>query len=212
VTPFARQGNANKLKDPKQIKREAEMNHQIGNTQFNSKRLLDYNSNNANSEDKGLTLSSQLKDIKFPSMIPSSPYSIRAFTPATPVSLALEMVNWLNLKAENAKKSLDEDGFPPVMSRHLKYCKPETKDRIRQNLDNWVEKISYELKSDYSSSISRSDSLANLKYLYLKLVDDLLHQEENNSLVRHKKSDREKITKELSKTLYRIEFHKAVFT
>lgn len=210
VTPFARQGNANKLKDPKQIKKEAELT-QIGNTQFNSKRLLDYNASSS-ADEKMLTLSSQLKDIKFPNMIPSSPYSIRAFTPATPVSLALEMVNWLKLKAENAKKSLDSDGFPPVMSRHLSYWKPDTKVRILQNLDNWVDKVSYELKSDYSSSLSRGDSITNLRYLYLKLVDELLAQEENNSLVKRKKSDKEKITKELSKTLYRIEFHKAVFT
>jgi hypothetical protein len=84
--------------------------------------------------------------------------------------------------------------------------------RILQNLDNWVDKVSYELKSDYSSSLSRGDSITNLRYLYLKLVDELLAQEENNSLVKRKKSDKEKITKELSKTLYRIEFHKAVFT
>lgn len=211
ITPFARQGNANKLKDPKQIKREAEMSRQVGNPQFNSKRLLDYSSN-TNTEDKGLTLSSQLKDIKFPSMIPSSPYSIRAFTPATPVSLALEMVNWLKLKADNVKRSLDEDGFPPVMARHLNYCKPDTRHRILQNLDNWVEKITYELKTDYSSTMSKTDSISNIRYLYFKLVDELLSQEENNSLARHKKSEREKITKELSKTLYRIEFHKAVFT
>lgn len=122
VTPFARQGIANKLKDPNQIKKEskAEMT-QIGSTQFNSKRLLHYNANSSNNDEKVLTLSSQLKDIKFPSMIPSSPYSIKAFTPATPVSLALEMVNWLKLKADNVKKALDKDGLPPVMSRFLSY-------------------------------------------------------------------------------------------
>lgn len=121
ITPFARQGNANKLKDPKQMKREAEMNYQMSNTQFNSKRLLDYTSANAQNDDKGLTLSSQLKDIKFPSMIPCSPYSIRAFTPATPISLALEMVNWLKLKAENARKSLIDDRLPPVMHKYFEY-------------------------------------------------------------------------------------------
>lgn len=211
VTPFARQGNANKIKDPKQIKKEAEMT-QIGSAQFNSKRLLDYNSNTGNNEEKVLTLSSQLKDIKFPSMIPSSPYSIKAFTPATPVSLALEMVNWLKVKSENVKKALDEDGFPPIMSRHLSYCKPETKTRILQNLDNWVAKVSYELKTDHASGISRSDSISNLRYLYLKLIDELLNQEEKNSVIKNKKSEKEKLTQELSKTLYRIEFHKAVFT
>jgi hypothetical protein len=184
---------------------------QIGSAQFNSKRLLDYNSNQTQHDDKMLTLSSQLKDIKFPNMIPSSPYSIRAFTPATPVSLALEMVNWLKLKAENAKKSVDKDGFPPVMSKYLGMCKPDTKLKIKQNLENWIDKVSYEIKSDWSSSISRSDSINNLHFLYLKLVDELLLQEETNALSR-KKQDKQKVVKELSKTLYRIEFHKAVFT
>lgn len=68
-----------------------------------------------------LTLSSQLKDIKFPSMVQSSPYSIKAFTPATPISSSLEMVNWLKFKCENVKRSIDNDGFPTVMARHLSY-------------------------------------------------------------------------------------------
>lgn len=121
ITPFARQGHANKLKDPKQMKREAEMNNQITNSHLNSKRLLDFNASHTQNEDKGITLSSQLKDIKFPSMITSSPYSIRAFTPATPVSLALEMVNWLKIKAENARKSLIDNKLPPVMSKYFEY-------------------------------------------------------------------------------------------
>ena len=211
VTPFSRQGNANKLKDPKLSRKQHEL-AQIGNTQLTSKRLLDYSATSIHNEDKMLTLSSQLKDIKFPNMIPSSPYSIRAFTPATPVSLALEMVNWLKLKTENAKKSLDSDGFPPVMSRHLSYCKPDTKSKILANLNTWADKVKLERKSDHSTGISGCDSIENFKYLYLKLVDELLHQEEVNTLENKKESDKDKVAKELSRTLYRIEFHKAVFT
>ena len=180
VTPFSRQGNANKLKDSKLSRKQNELT-QIGNTLLTSKRLLDYNANNIHNEDKMLTLSSQLKDIKFPNMIPSSPYSIRAFTPATPVSLALEMVNWLKLKTENAKKSLDSEGFPPVMSRHLSYCKPDTKAKILANLNTWADKVKLERRSDHSTGISGCDSIENFKYLYLKLVDELLHQEEINT-------------------------------
>ena len=211
VTPFSRQGNANKPADPKLARKQHDL-AQIGNAQLTSKRLLDYSASSVHNEDKMLTLSSQLKDIKFPNMIPSSPYSIRAFTPATPVSLALEMVNWLKLKTENAKKSLDSDGFPPVMSRHLSYCKPDTKTKILANLNTWADKVKLERRADHSTGISGCDSIDNFKYLYLKLVDELLHQEELNTLETKKKSDRDKVAKELSKTLYRIEFHKAVFT
>lgn len=211
ATPFSRQDNANKLKDPKLSRKPNDIEH-IENSPFASKRLLDYNANSTHNENKMLTLSSQLKDIKFPHMISSSPYSIRAFTPATPVSLALEMVNWLKFKTENAKKSLDSDGFTPVISRHLKYCKPDTKSKILLNLDIWIEKVSYERKSDTSSAITGANSIENLRYLYFKLIDELLTQEQNNSFVKKKKSDKEMIVKELSKTLYQIEFHKAVFT
>jgi len=210
VTPFTRQGYANKLANQKYIKKEAGIS-QVGTSQFSSKRLLDYNANSTN-QAKMLTLSSQLKDIKFPSMVQCSPYSIRAFTPATPVSLALEMVNWMKLRCETVKKSLDSDGFPPVMSRHLTYWKEETKIRIIQNLESWVAKIDYECKNDYNHSVSGNTPKESLKYLYLKFVDELLSQEESNTLSRRKLAKSESVAKELSKTLYRIEFHKAVFT
>jgi hypothetical protein len=210
VTPFIRQGHANKPVDQKVLKREAGI-EQVANAQFSSKRLLDYNASSINTN-KTLTLSSQLKDIKFPSMVQSSPYSIKAFTPATPISSSLEMVNWLKFKWENAKRSLDSEGFPPIMSKHLKYCNDETKERILQNLDSWVAKIDYEYKNDYSRSVAGNSSKDSLRFLYLKLVDELLLQEENNTMARRKLPAPERVIKELSKTLYRIEFHKAVFT
>lgn len=193
------------------IKREAAVS-QVNSTKFNSKRLLDYNANTANNG-KMLTLSSQLKDIKFPNMVQSSPYSIRAFTPATPVSLALEMSNWMKLKVGNIKRSLDAQGFPPVMAKHLKSCKEEIKTKILQNLENWVEKIDYECKTDYNHSLATGGNPKDyLRNLYFKLVDELLTQEENAAKRKNETEVSDEVIKELSKTLYRVEFHKAVFT
>lgn len=96
-------------------------------------------------------------------------------------------------------------------------------------MDNWVAKIDYEYKNDYNRSVAGNNPKDNLKYIYLKLVDELLLQEENNTISQRKftynsknitsdtrmtsvKEIPEKVIKELSKTLYRIEFHKAVFT
>lgn len=210
VTPFIRQGHANKPLDQKAIKKEVDT-EQIATKQLNSKRLLDYNASSSTSS-KMLSLSSKLKDIKFPNLVQSSPYSIKAFTPATPISLSLEMVHWLKYKCENSRRSLNKEGFPPVMSKHLEYCKEETKTKIMQSLNSWVSKIDSEYKNDYNRSVVGKSSNDNVRYLYLKLVDELLLQEENSALNKQKQPISEKVIKELSRTLYRIEFHKAVFT
>lgn len=197
--------------DQKLIKKEA-ASSQVESAKFNSKRLLDYNANNVNNG-KMLTLSSQLKDIKFPNMVQSSPYSIRAFTPATPVSLAIEMSNWMKIKIGNVKRSLDAQGFPPVMAKHLKSCKEEIKTKILSNLEKWVEKIDYECKNDYNHSLATGGNPKDyLRCLYFRLVDELLTQEESAAKRKNENEVSEEVIKELSKTLYRVEFHKAVFT
>ena len=42
-----------------------------------------------------MSLSKKLNEIKFPCRVPNSPYSIKAATPATPISMMMELKNWL---------------------------------------------------------------------------------------------------------------------
>lgn len=88
-----------------------------------------------------VSLSSKLKDIKFPYQVASSPYSVKAFTPATPLSLAIEMKNWLNKKVQEGKDALNENGFPKTMAKHLTYCKEGTGEIIKSNIVKWKQAI-----------------------------------------------------------------------
>lgn len=78
-------------------------------------------------------------------------------------------------------------------------------------MDKWIKKVSKEIRSDAHSSISKEDSLTNLKYLYFKIVDELLTLEENNSMMGKTKEHKQALFRNLSKTLSKIEFHKAAF-
>lgn len=42
-----------------------------------------------------ITLKQKINDIKFPNFVPNSPYSIKQLTPATPISMMMELKSWL---------------------------------------------------------------------------------------------------------------------
>lgn len=44
---------------------------------------------------ENMTLKQRINDIKFPQRVPNSPYSIKQITPATPISMMMELKNWL---------------------------------------------------------------------------------------------------------------------
>ena len=47
-----------------------------------------------------MNLSKKLHDIKFPSKVPNSPYPLKNMTPATPISMMMELNNWMKLNRE----------------------------------------------------------------------------------------------------------------
>ena len=122
------------------------------------------------------------------------------------------MVHWLKYKCDNCKRSLNDQDFPPVTAKHLEYCNEETKGKIMQNLNGWISKIDSEYKSDYNYSVLGKSSSDSVRYLYLKIIDELLLYEENSTISKRKQLNSEKAIRELSRTLSKIEFHKAVFT
>eukprot|EP00357_Protocruzia_adherens_P001211 CAMPEP_0115005678 /NCGR_PEP_ID=MMETSP0216-20121206/20027_1 /TAXON_ID=223996 /ORGANISM="Protocruzia adherens, Strain Boccale" /LENGTH=932 /DNA_ID=CAMNT_0002372075 /DNA_START=130 /DNA_END=2931 /DNA_ORIENTATION=+ len=74
LTPFLKQGGTNT-----RVKRT-----------FNSQRVLNYDN------PRNVTIGTKLRDIKFPSSKPCSPYLVKSLPNATPISMAMEMNNWLN--------------------------------------------------------------------------------------------------------------------
>ena len=58
---------------------------------MNSGRLLNYDQASV----ENVSLTKKLNEIKFPQRVPNSPYSIKNITPATPISMMMELKNWL---------------------------------------------------------------------------------------------------------------------
>lgn len=56
-----------------------------------SHRLLNYDQSHVDNID----LTKTLNQVKFPSKVPNSPYSVKNITPATPISMMMELKNWL---------------------------------------------------------------------------------------------------------------------
>ena len=101
--------------------------------------------------------------------IASSPYAQNAFTPATPVSLALEMMNWLDKKIQEISKvGVDRGEWPPVMGELLKEAKPGTEEKIRDMLNNWNSKI---------QARAGPKNTKKIELLYFKVAEEMLAQE-----------------------------------
>ena len=56
---------------------------------FQSSRLINYE------DAENISLSKKLNEIKFPQRVPNSPYAMKNITPATPISMMMELKNWL---------------------------------------------------------------------------------------------------------------------
>ena len=70
---------------------------------MHSSRLLSYDQSSV----ENVCLSKKLNEIKFPQRIPNSPYSVKNITPATPISMMMELKNWL--KQNLMKVQMRED-------------------------------------------------------------------------------------------------------
>lgn len=109
-TPFAKQGAANKLSQytANQQQLQGQQQQSQGGTSevfqqpkktFHSHRVLNYEVT------ENVTIRSNLSEIKFANKsIPQSPYT--RLMPATPMTAALEMYNWLSEKVRKVKKVL----------------------------------------------------------------------------------------------------------
>ena len=101
-TPFAKQGATNKLvqqatQNQQPLSEQTSAMPQAPKKAFHSHRVLNYDVT------ENVTARSNLSEIKFANKaIPQSPYT--RLMPATPMTAALEMYNWLSEKVRNTKK------------------------------------------------------------------------------------------------------------
>lgn len=107
LSPFARQGPLNKHMPPtpKKTNHDEELEPPSKRT---SHRLLNYDQSHVDNID----LSKTLNQVKFPSKVPNSPYSVKNITPATPISMMMELKNWLQQSVNrvrlNAEKGVSD--------------------------------------------------------------------------------------------------------
>jgi hypothetical protein len=66
---------------------------------MHSSRLLSYEQSTV----ENMCLSKMLGEIKFPQQVPQSPYSVKNITPATPISMMMELKNWLKQNVAKVK-------------------------------------------------------------------------------------------------------------
>ena len=167
LTPFARQGVANK-------RRETPLSSQgsDGQRKLNSRRQLNYE----HVAVENMNMKAKLTEVKssYPSAVGCSPYSVKAFTPATPMTLAMEMSNWLS---EHVRKlTLDENGRPQVLGRFLSHCREGTGEQMDAWVDSWADTVMQELKkreqSKLKDTLLRKDN--TMRKFYLRVMDEML--------------------------------------
>ena len=70
---------------------------------FCNKRLLDYE------DDENLSINSRLQDIKFPSLVSNSPYSIKTFPPCSRMITSYELENWITSHIDSVSSEIPEE-------------------------------------------------------------------------------------------------------
>ncbi len=109
-------------------------------SKLHSHRLLNFDQASV----EQVTLSKRLNEIRFPQKIPNSPYSINQFMPATPISLAMELKNWLQ---ESLRKvNLEPNGCSKVVMDVIRKANDEKiVDEINKIIEESVKSILEEL-------------------------------------------------------------------
>lgn len=103
IPPFARQGAANKLDIPngnnQNVIGSGGSDGSQGKKAFHSQRMLNYE------PEEHMTMKSNLSEMKFTNRsVHLSPYAKTSVIPATPMTTALEMYNWISEKVKKSKK------------------------------------------------------------------------------------------------------------
>lgn len=176
-TPFAKQGAANKLNININITKNGDFTPHSMKKSFPVPKMLNYDVT------EQVSMKSNLNEIKFAGNgVPQSPFT--KIPPATPVSRALEMYNWLSDKVKLKK---NPSGLTPGMENYLSVFENKFKDDILNRSNNLVEKVlNYEKENAAKANNPLNEKKVKDKHnqmvsLYLKVLEELLSQEEKKT-------------------------------
>lgn len=143
-------------------------NRAVSNQEVNSKRLISWDNNNSDD----ISLKSQLDSIK---RVPMSPFQI-----ATPMSMAMEMNNWLR----EVTKRVSIDNIPQKLSEYLSVSQISIVEKIseyREMLRNLFDETQNtpQILLDFMQKTVKTNPKIELTInLYLKSIDGMLINEE----------------------------------
>ncbi len=163
LTPFARQGEANRLATPRRAKDMEECDlarRDLGPC----KKILTYSGRVR--VDSRVTLNTNFQEIKF-SKYAASPCPTAQFTAATPITRAMEINNWL---LDHIRKvRLGTDGLTPELSRMFEKA-GETATNIRRKMDENIERIGKALGYEHHTN--------QIRCMHYRILEELLLAEE----------------------------------
>jgi hypothetical protein len=151
---------------------------------FCNKRMLDYE------DDESLSMTSRLQDIKFPSLVSNSPYSIKTFPPCSRMITSYELENWINSHIEGISCEVPEEILEKMdtssSSGFLSIIK-QFKDLIKNSLNN-IQKFQSSSKP-YLSIPSNKLTPDSLLRFFFKVLTELLKNEEKQQELRSETKD-----------------------
>ena len=152
---------------------------------FFNKRVLEYD------DDETLSMSSRLQDIKFPSLITNSPYSIKTFPPCSRMTTSLELETWLNTHLDSVSSTIPSEiseKLDSAGSHFLTELLIEFRSIIFEAFGNFISQKTQPSKHSKSSlqiqSFENKPSSDQVLRLFHKVLLELLRNEEKQQELR----------------------------
>lgn len=156
----------------------------LGTSQrFCNKRILDYE------DDETLSMTSRLQDIKFPSLVSNSPYSLKTFPPCSRMITSLELETWLNGHIDSASQNVPQEVIDKLDSPGVDFLKNlvgEFRNLLNSALSNIMRNQTPGTMRNYLQIPSHDNKTNpdNVMKLFFKVLLELLKNEEKQQELR----------------------------
>lgn len=161
-----------------------------------SSRHLNYESNSSGHSNKmenaaSITLEQKLNEIRFPQKVPNSPYSIKQITPATPISMMMELKTWLNQNLNRVVIDTDYNISKNVLS-FINPKNPEQREPIAKYVSEQIDQsvksfLNFLAQKENARTDQRVLDTYMVQYgkstrlLTFRILDELLIKEQRTS-------------------------------
>ena len=158
----------------------------IQNSQrFCNKRMLDYE------DDESLSMSSRLQDIKFPSLVSNSPYSIKTFPPCSRMITSYELENWVNCHIETVSSDIPDEileKMDPASSACFSNIVKAFKELIKNSFGS-IAKFQPNFAKPYLQIPASKITPDYVLRFFFKVLAELLKNEERQQELRAENKD-----------------------